>query len=65
MIYISKKRSKITSYSITFWFGLLVFTVSQYYLKVSGTEIIYWEMTDFDLEMYSMTNCIRAKVIAL
>lgn len=49
---------------MSFWYGLLMFTVSQHYLKVSGTEMMYWKMTDFDLGMYSMTNCISAKVIA-
>jgi len=49
---------------MSFWFQLFVFTVSQCYLKVSGTDIMYWEMTAFDLGMYSMTNCIGAKVIA-
>lgn len=41
-----------------------MFTVSQYYLKVSGTEMMYWEMIDFGLGMYSMTNYVSVKVIA-
>lgn len=64
MIDISKKRSKITEYSMSFWSELCAFTVSQYCPKVSGTEIIYWETTDFDLGMYSMTNRISAEIIA-
>lgn len=39
-----------------------MFTVSQYCLK--GAEIIYWEMTDFDLRKYSMTNRASLKIIA-